>query len=238
MKQFSGFPARTQFTAIPNVFFSNLLPEIDDLAELKLTLYLFWSLYGKKGYPRFVTYRELTGRRSLVRNLGGEGKPPEEALSEALKRAVKRGVILHIVVDRNGTPEDVYFLNTEAERKLVAKIRNGEFVLAGWKAGGEIQETGAGPLPDIFTLYEENIGLLTPLVAEELQEAEKAYPEAWIREAIKEAADLNKRSWRYIARILERWAAEGRSDGAHRRDFTKADAGKYDKQKYGDIIKR
>lgn len=32
MKQFNGFPARMQFTPIPNLFFSMLLPQIDDVA--------------------------------------------------------------------------------------------------------------------------------------------------------------------------------------------------------------
>jgi len=35
MKQFNGFPTKMQFTSIPNVFFSSLLPQIDDIAELK-----------------------------------------------------------------------------------------------------------------------------------------------------------------------------------------------------------
>ena len=43
-------------------------------------------------------------------------------------------------------------------------------------------------------LYEENIGLLTPLVAESLTEAERRYPHQWIREAFKEATSRNKRS--------------------------------------------
>jgi hypothetical protein len=33
--------------------------------------------------------------------------------------------------------------------------------------------------------------MLTPLIADELKEAQKHYPENWIKEAIKEAADLN-----------------------------------------------
>ena len=64
--------------------------------------------------------------------------------------------------------------------------------------------------PNIFVLYEQNIGPLTPLLAEELMEAEDTYPAAWIEDAFREAVELNKRSWRYIQRILERWAAEGK----------------------------
>ena len=64
--------------------------------------------------------------------------------------------------------------------------------------------------PDIFTLYEQNIGPLTPILSERLKEAEKLYPAAWVEEAFAEAVNYNRRSWAYIARILENWAANGR----------------------------
>ncbi len=66
---------------------------------------------------------------------------------------------------------------------------------------------------NIFTLYENNIGMLNPLISEELKEAEKVYPAAWVEDAFKEAVTLNKRSWRYIEAILKRWAVEGKNDG-------------------------
>ena len=44
---------------MPSVFFSELLPQIEDAAELRVTLYLFYALGRRKGYPRFVTEREL-----------------------------------------------------------------------------------------------------------------------------------------------------------------------------------
>ena len=56
---FTGFPARAQATPIPNAFFARLLPELTDPAELGVTLYAFFLLHRKKGYPRFLTYGEL-----------------------------------------------------------------------------------------------------------------------------------------------------------------------------------
>jgi len=237
MKQFSGFPARMEFTPIPNVFFSRLLPQISDVAELKTTLHILWSLYHKRGYPRFITYRELLGNTSLMSSLTERAKSPDEVLRNALEMAIKRGTVLHVVVDRDGAPEDIYFLNTESDSQIVAKIRNGEFRLPGLKVGGQAYiETEEQP--DIFTLYEQNIGMLTPMIADELLEAEKHYPTAWINDAIKEAVSLNRRNWRYIAAILERWSSEGRSDGTYRRDFKKTDPDKYIKGKYGRMVRR
>jgi len=215
------------------------MPQISDITELKVTLHIFWSLYGKRGYPRFTTYRELLGNTSLMSSLREETKLPDEILRNALEMAVKRGTILHLVLLIGGTPEGVYFLNTESDRRVVAKIKNGELTLTGLKAVGQTYpDAESEPRPDIFTLYEENIGMLTPMIAEELKEAEKLYPKAWIRDAIKEAVKQNKRKWSYISAILEHWSAEGRSDGTYRRDSKKTDTDKYTKQKYGHIFQR
>ena len=237
MKQFSGFPAKMQFTPIPNFFFSTLLPQISDIAELKTTLHILGALYRKRGYPRFITYRELLSNTSLIRSLKEAAKLPDEVLRQALEMATRRGTFLHIVLDRDGVPEDIYFLNTDSDRQIVAKIQNGELSLVGLKTGGQ-SSIETEEQPDIFTLYEQNIGMLTPMIAEELREAEKLYPVAWIKDAIREAVSLNKRNWRYIARILERWSSEGKDSGAYKRELKKTEPDKYIKGKYGHMVRR
>ena len=236
MEQFRGFPAKMQFTPLPNLFFSSLLPQISDIVELKTTLHILWALYHKRGYPRFITYGELLSNTGLMSSIKEIAKSPGEALRQALEMATKRGTILHIVLDKDGVPEDIYLLNTESDRQVMAKIQNGELILSGLRAEGQA-DIEAEELPDIFTLYEQNMGMLTPMIAEELREAEKLYPETWIRDAIKEAVNQNKRKWNYISAILERWSAEGKSDGTYRRD-SKTDPDKYIKGKYGHMVRR
>ena len=163
--------------------------------------------------------------------------PPEEVLRTAVEMATKRGMFLQLVLDRDGMTEDVYLLNTESNRQVITRIQSGELELPGLTAR-ETSYVGIEEQPDIFTLYEQNIGMLTPMIADELREAEKVYPETWIKDAIKEAVALNKRNWRYIAAILERWSAEGRGDGTYRRDFKKTDPDKYIKGKYGHMVRR
>jgi DnaD/phage-associated family protein len=239
MSQFTGFPAKMQFTALPNLFFSHLLPQISDVAELKTTLYVFWVIYNKRGYPRFTTYRELAGNPGLMTGFKEESKPADEVLRQALDMAVKRGTILHIAIEKNGVREDAYFLNTRSDRQTVAKIESGELTLPGLQVKVPIPVgTDTGELPDIFRLYEENIGMLTPLIADELREAEKLYPEVWIRDAIREAVNQNKRKWNYVSYLIERWAAEGKSDGTYQRDTKKTDPDKYIKGKYGHMVRR
>ncbi len=212
MSDFAGFPARG-FTPVPNPFFSQVLPEIEDLAELKVTLYLFWLLYQKKGYPRFATLEELLTERGLRRGL------QEESLRRGLDAAVRRGTLLKLGLEKDDSSQELYFLNNEEGRRAVARIEAGEVELGGLVRREPVSEEKR---PNIFALYEQHIGLLTPLIAEDLKEAEHIYPASWIEEAFREAVRLNKPNWRYISRILERWAREGKRHGRAGED-SKAD---------------
>ena len=237
MSEFNGFPTRMEFTPVPNIFLSNLLPEIADMAELKVTLHLFRLLYYKKGSPQFVTFNELAGDAGLMASMKEIGNIPEETLHQALESAIQRKTILH-VAGGDGSREDIYLMNTETNREVVEKIKNGGMHLPGLETKHIAPEVFTEKQPNIFTLYEENIGLLTPMIAEELRDAEKTYTELWIKDAIKEAVNAGKRNWRYISAILERWATEGKSDGTHLRDFKKTDPDKFIKGKYGHAVKR
>jgi DNA replication protein len=238
MKQFNGYPVKTKYTPIPNIFFSSVLPEISDIGELKVTLHLFEILYPKRGYPKYISHSELLSDVALLKSLKGLGQEPARILQEALKLATERGTILCIPLNKDSAEEDVYLLNTEADRQAAAKIKSGELKLAGLQTRKMPADIPAEQ-SDVFRLYEDNIGMLAPMVADELREAEKLYPVDWIREAFKEAVINNKRNWRYIARILERWTTEGKSDGTHRRYLKEDnDPDKYIKGKYGHIVRR
>ena len=226
MKGFPGFPAgRVRFTPIPDLFFSELVPTIDDLAEMKVVLHLFWLLYHKKGYPRYVSRRELAGDVVLMSGLRGLELPPAEALDAALERAVARGVLLRVRVRHDETEDDCYFVNTDSGRQTVEKLVRGELhleiVAPPEQARVEVER------PNIFVLYERNIGLLQPMIAEELQEAEQTYPQSWIEEAFRIAAEHNVRRWAYVRSVLERWAREGKDDEKGEQDRRRYIEGKY-----------
>lgn len=237
MNDFNGFPTRMEYIPVPTIFLNNLLPEINDMAELKLTLHLFRLLYFKKGSPQFITFDELASDAGLMSSIKENGNNPEETLRQALELAVKRNTFLHINA-KDGKNVDIYLLNTETNREAAEKINNQEMHLPGLETKHISPEIIVEKQPNIFTLYEENIGLLTPMIAEELRDAEKTYPESWIKDAIKEAVNAGKRNWRYISAILERWETEGKSDGTHLRDFKKTDPDKFIKGKYGHVFKR
>jgi DNA replication protein len=222
MKKFGGFPGRMHYTPVPNVFFSALLAEIDDLAELKVTLHLFRALYEKKGFPRLVRLSELYQDRALLLGLKAQGgRSPEQRLEAGLERAVARGTLLAVRLQAGEGEDRCYLLNTTLNRDLVKRAGRGEVSLgdgaiprAGWVALPEQR-------PSIFDLYEQNIGLITPLIAEELQQAEENYPPEWIDAAFREAVSYNRRSWRYVHRILENWATRGRGEDGKGRRHTK-----------------
>jgi DNA replication protein len=235
MKSFGGFPRDMQFTPIPNLFMNALMPGMDS-PELKTMLYIFQTIYGKKGTPRFASLSELLSSTPLMVSMKTEGKTGAEAVKSALDMAVKRGAILDLEVVQDGKSERLYFLNTASDREAVERIRSGELKIP------KIEAVKPAEPPteqkDIFSLYEENIGMLTPMIAEEIKDALTQYPEEWIRDAVKESVDANKRNWRYITRILERWTTEGKKDGTHRRDNQKEDPDKYIRGPYGHLIQR
>lgn len=66
---------------------------------------------------------------------------------------------------------------------------------------------------NIFTAYENNIGLINPIMAETLKAAEQEYPADWIEDAIHEAVRQNVRRWAYVEAILLRRKAGGNSHG-------------------------
>lgn len=185
------------------------------MAELRVCLHIFWRLGQVKQFPRFLTDAQLASDAMLMGVLSGAD------LAAALKAADSRGTLLTLAVEQDGVRRQLYFINDQYSRRAVDRIARGELVvsLPGEQAEGPLDLVKPAPNAPagIFTLYEQNIGLLTPILAEELAEAEKKYPAPWIEEAFREAVRLNKRNWKYISRILERWATEGKEDGEARR---------------------
>lgn len=57
---------------------------------------------------------------------------------------------------------------------------------------------------DVFKLFEQEIGALTPLIADAIEDACKTYDITWIPEAVAIAVKANKRSWSYVEGILKR----------------------------------
>ena len=215
MEGFAGFPdGKISFTYVPNQFFTELMPMVDHMAELKVTLYAFYALSQKEGKVRYLRLVDFITDTNFMRGLATTPSEAADTLLDALERAVARGSLLHVTIGTADGNIDLYFVNTEKGRAAVEGISKGE-----WRPDLETQDIVniLVERPNIFTLYEQNIGPLTPMIADELRDAERSYPIRWIEEAIELAVTSNVRKWRYILGILRRWQQEGKQDGTNQR---------------------
>jgi DnaD/phage-associated family protein len=237
VKGFAGFPrGELRFTPIPTRFFSELLPIIDDIAELKVTLYCFLLLAPMdSGALRAVSFDDLLADPLLLEGLESSERSGTASLKHGLERAVARGTLLLVTVHRDGDPESWYLLNSELGRDAVCRLQEGN--LSDFPKEYRTERVGVQfERPNTFVLYEQNIGPLTPLIVEELREAEQTFNSAWIEEAIRIAVEQNVRRWRYVRAILERWRSEGKDGGTRGRSGDEDDRYRYIRGDYAEFI--
>ncbi len=215
MRKFEGIPAgRLEFTPLPDVVLTELLAEIDDLAEAKITLHIYHLLYHKKGSPRFVTYSELRGDRVLYRSLTAGNQAFEPALRRGLDKAEARGTLLRC----QSKGEHWYFFNTPESRRALEQIERGELL-----AGEDVRRV-LPPIvdsPNIFQLYEQNIGVLTQGIAEELKAVQQEYPPEIILDAFRIAKENGAHDWKYVRKLLLNWTREGKHEATGRNSKAK-----------------
>lgn len=233
MPPFGGFSeTKTRTTSIPGQFFGELLPDIDHLGELKVTLYLLWRFDRMEGTFQYLQRSDFVQDERFISGMGETTEEAEALLDESLKKAIARGTLLLAKVNLEGKEVVLYFLNSPKGEAAVRAINNGQ-----WRHTGKIHAPVAliQETPNIFRLYEEHIGPLTPMIAEALGEAEDTYPPIWIEEAVRIAVENNKRSWRYVEAILERWQQEGRDERKDKR-YAEKNGREYIEGKYSDFI--
>ena len=174
------------------------------------------------GKPFADRFRALCQTDFDAKDLGLSIKETESGL----EKAVERGSIL-----RSQHKADVfYFLNSPRGRAAAEAFAKGQ-----WRESARILSAPPVERPNVFKLYEENIGALTPLIADALKDAEELYDPAWIADAIEVAVKNNKRNWKYCEAILKRWKEEGRAEKQDRRNAEK-DRRKYVEGEYSDFI--
>ncbi|HKI53372.1 MAG TPA: DnaD domain protein, partial [Anaerolineales bacterium] len=194
MNKFKGFTDSETFTQLPDGFFHYLLKEIKGADELKVTAYFLWRVEHMDG-----PFRALCETDFDTKDLGLSA---EEILS-GLEKAIKRGSILR----SEHEAEVFYFLNSPRGRAAAEAFTKGQ-----WRESARIMSAPPVERPNVFKLYEENIGALTPLIADALKDAEETYQSEWISDAIELAVKNNKRNWKYCEAILKRWKEEGRGE--------------------------
>jgi DnaD/phage-associated family protein len=208
MTAFKGFaPGSPRTVKLPTAFYSDLLPLIDDLAELKVTLFAFYAIQQREGAYRYLRYEDFAQDEPLLAGLRAAAPYNDvfHTLTKALDAACRRGTLLHADVDMgDGRVERLYFINAEPGRRALMQLERGA-----WRPEMTAPVELLPERPNIFELYERNIGALTPMVVDLLKAAQDDYPADWIEDAIRIAVEKNARHWRFIAAVLERRRKEG-----------------------------
>ncbi len=215
MTSFPGFTSSETFTQVPDSWI-RLMNEIDDVAELKVTLYAIWRIEHLEG-----NFRAMCETDFEVEALGLK----IDEIQRGLGKAVERGILLKSQHEADA----FYFLNSPRGRLSADAFAKGQ-----WR---DAMRAYVPNKSNVFKLYEENIGALTPLLADMLKEAEKNYPSAWFEEAIEIAVSRNIRNWKYIEAILARWKENGKDERRDSEDSVK-DAKRYTDGEFSEFLKR
>ena len=214
---FKGFTDSESFTQLPDTFFQKLLAEIDDPAELKVTLFFLWRVQHMEG-----PFRALCQTDFEQKTLGLDA----DEVAAGLEQAVQRGSILEATHEA----DTFYFLNSPRGRAAAEAFAKGE-----WRESGKIMTTPVVERPNVFKLYEENIGPLTPMIADMLKDAEATYSPEWVAEALEVAVKNNARNWKYVETILKRWREKGKYEGKDRQDAGKGSE-RYTKSEFEEYL--
>jgi len=208
MPIFNGFTSSETFTAVPDSLLRDLLAEIEDADELRATLHAIWRIEHQEGPIRFLRRADFGGFASGV------------------DKAVSRGTLLKVQNEAG----EFFFLNSPRGRVSVEAIQSGRF------DPSNVQNAPPVERSNIFKLYEENIGALTPLIADMLREAEKEYPSAWFEEAFEIAVAKNARHWRFVEAVLKRWKEKGKDERKNQQDAVK-DFERYTDGEFSEYLK-
>jgi len=215
MPNFNGFTSKETFTQIPDSFLQ-MLNEMDDIAELKVTLFALRQIERMEG-----NFRALKEEDFEPAALGLT--PPQ--IQAGVQKALQRRTLL----TSSHKNASLYFLNSPRGRMAAEAFAKGT-----WQGS---PAPALAVKSNLFKLYEENIGALTPLLADMLLEAEREYPAAWFEEAFEIAVSRNVRNWKYIEAILKRRKETEKDERKDNQDAAK-DSKRYSDSEFSEFINR
>lgn len=228
-KTFTGFHSEEVNIPVPESFFSQLLPNIDDLNEIKIIMFCVWQMSKMDASFPYLYLDTILDSEFLKSTMTGSSSPSVN-IKNAIQKAIDHNVLIMETVGDN----QLFMLNTPRGRAAIQAIQSGQ-----WNPEINLESAPVFVQSrlNIFKLYETHVGPLTPMMVEVLKDAENSYPPEWIEEAFKISVEMNKRNWKYIQAILRRWEEGGRNV---RRDQqgTQKEYDKYSNGDYSDYFER
>ncbi len=223
-----GFPLPDDYgtTRVPNLVLGRVLAEVENSVTLKLILRAIWLLERQRGFPRYISTEDLRRDRVVSRLIRDESE-----LAECLNSAKAHGVLIEVSVSGN----KCLMLNTESAERAsfdaIALTETPENDPDGWDS----PTTSVLP-PDAFRAYEENIGVLSPMIRENILSSLEDFTDEDITHAIRIAVENESRSWSFVAGVLRRWLRDGvpheRNDGKSGRSTDRGRVSEIELRKY------
>ena len=230
--QVSGIPGST---LIPNEFFEFFFPSVEFIEDI---FTLFWCVYvlqeefaSKQKY--YVSSDDLWFTQGVEYSFKKIGIDKEQ-FNQSLERCVGLGFLLKMISNHQNHEEVIFLLNNSTSQDMVTNLQTGESNI---DVNLNLEQTQTFGTAELFQLYEEYFGVISPRIAESLVEASNQYDSDLIKQALKEASTQAITSWRYIERILESKEKESRKNETNRRDSLEARKHNYIGGKFGHLAK-
>ena len=196
-----GFPLPDDFrtTRVPNAVLGRMLSSIDEIDEIKLILRAIWLLERQRGYPRYITCDDLRRDRVLSVTI-----PDRSDFDRILRLTIEHGIFIQISINNN----ICLMFNTDSARRASIEVSSSAVSL---NKDGDYWETPAisNAPADAFRAYEENIGILSPMIRQSILAALEDFTDEDISHAVRIAVENESRSWSFVAGVLRRWARDG-----------------------------
>jgi DnaD/phage-associated family protein len=192
-------------------FSTDFKDELADLSEYSLKVFIYIGL--AVGFETGTAYPG-------IRKIAEDTKMNKSTVQKCIAELEEKGFMDVYRRDGNSNiykPTRYFSIGTVRPDRTVETELSGENAeLSGGQEGNlhnknnktfnQEEEEGA---PSVFQVYSNEIGLLTPFIADAIESWEKDVPPTWIVDAIHEAVSNNARNWKYIEAILKRWKAQG-----------------------------
>lgn len=139
-------------------------------------------------------------------SLPGLFQTEEVRLQTALDELHTAG-LLFSWTDPNNLQKTYLIPGTPKGMEVFSNLRENPLLVADY---GLAKVLPGADRPNVFKLYEDNFGALTPMMAETIKLDMETYQPDWIEDAMKEAVEYNARNWKYVQAILRNWQEKGR----------------------------
>ncbi|MBK15543.1 MAG: hypothetical protein CL770_02500 [Chloroflexi bacterium] len=195
------------------------IKNLNNINEIKIFLRIIHLIYQKKNLNTEtfeLSFDEISNDPVTLKLLG-----PNSLTKDQTTKKLKEICDVLIMKD---------FINQKIYTNKVTGITKTVFHMETFEKTNDPVISENNP-KNIFELYEDNVGMLNPMIVDELIQAENKFPFNWIVDAVKESATRNKRNWKYIHTILETWYREGKNNGRTLGNSEKTGYGEYFKRK-------